>query len=305
MQTTPQHIPVLRDEVLTLLAPRDGGIYVDVTLGRGGHAEAILEACAPSGRLIAIDRDARALEESRPRLARFEGRVTFIHGAFGGLREHLAAAGAPLVDGLVADLGVSSPQLDDASRGFSFRASGPLDMRMDPSSGESARELISGMNESTLADLLFHYGDEKRSRPIARSIKRAELEGALETTDQLARAIWRVTGPKRGVGIDPATRTFQALRIAVNREIEQLEQLLEALPDVLNDGGRAALISFHSLEDRAVKHTWREDARLEVITKRPVEAGDTEASLNPRSRSAKLRGAARLPHAEDATRGAQ
>ena len=305
MQITPQHIPVLRDEVLTLLAPRDGGIYVDVTLGRGGHAEAILEACSPSGRLIAIDRDARALEESRPRLARFEGRVTFVHGAFGGLREHIAAAGAPLVDGLVADLGVSSPQLDDASRGFSFRASGPLDMRMDPSSGESARELISGMNESTLADLLFHYGDERRSRPIARSIKQAELEGALETTDQLARAIWRVTGPKRGVGIDPATRTFQALRIAVNREIEQLEQLLEALPDVLNDGGRAALISFHSLEDRAVKHTWREDARLEVITKRPVEAGDAEASINPRSRSAKLRGATRLPHAEDATRGAQ
>lgn len=304
MQTTPQHIPVLRDEVLTLLAPRDGGIYVDVTLGRGGHAEAILEACSPSGRLIAIDRDARALEESRPRLARFEGRVTFVHGAFGRLREHLSAAGAPLVNGLVADLGVSSPQLDDASRGFSFRASGPLDMRMDPSSGESARELISGMNESTLADLIFHYGDERRSRPIARSIKRAELDGELETTLQLARAVWRVTGPKRGVGIDPATRTFQAVRIAVNREIEQLEQLLEALPDVLNDGGRAALISFHSLEDRAVKHTWREDARLEVITKRPVEAGDAEASTNPRSRSAKLRGAARLPHAEDETRGA-
>jgi 16S rRNA (cytosine1402-N4)-methyltransferase len=304
MQPTTPHIPVLRAEVLSLLAPRDGGVYVDVTLGRGGHSEAILEASSPSGRLIAIDRDARALEESRPRLERFGARVTFVHGAFGGLREHLRAAGVSQVDGLLADLGVSSPQLDDASRGFSFRASGPLDMRMDPSSGESARELISGMNESTLADLLFHYGDEKRSRGIARSIKRAEADNELETTLQLARAVWRVTGPKRGVSIDPATRTFQALRIAVNREIEQLEQLLEALPEVLADGGRAALISFHSLEDRAVKHTWRDEPRLHVITKRPVEAGEEEASTNPRSRSAKLRGAERLPRAEDATRGA-
>lgn len=304
MQPATPHIPVLRAEVLTLLAPRDGGVYVDVTLGRGGHSEAILDASSPSGRLIAIDRDARALEESKPRLERFGSRVTFVHGAFGGLRDHLRAAGVSHVDGLLADLGVSSPQLDDASRGFSFRASGPLDMRMDPSSGESARELVSGMNESTLADLLFHYGDEKRSRAIARSIKRAEADGELETTLQLARAVWRVTGPKRGVGIDPATRTFQALRIAVNREIEQLEQLLEALPEVLADGGRAALISFHSLEDRAVKHTWRDEPRLHVITKRPVEAGEEEASSNPRSRSAKLRGAERLPRAEDATRGA-
>jgi 16S rRNA (cytosine1402-N4)-methyltransferase len=293
------HLPVLRDEVLRLLAPRDGGLYVDVTLGRGGHAEAILEACAPSGRLVGIDRDQTALAETRGRLARFGDRVRYVHGPFSALRTHLAESGTPQVDGLLADLGVSSPQLDTPERGFSFKNEGPLDMRMDVSRGETARELIASLDERELADVLFQYGEERKSRPIARSIKRAEAEGRLETTLDLSRAIWRVTGPRRG-GIDPATRSFQALRIVVNAELAELDTLLEALPEVLVDGGVAAIISFHSLEDRAVKHTLRSEPRLEVIGKKPIEASEAEAESNPRARSAKLRGARRRPRAEDA-----
>jgi 16S rRNA (cytosine1402-N4)-methyltransferase len=296
---TRSHLPVLRDEVLRLLAPRDGGVYVDVTLGRGGHAEAILEASAPGGRLIGIDRDETAIAESRARLARFGERVSFVHAPFSSLREELVSAGAPHVDGLVADLGVSSPQLDDATRGFSFKSEGPLDMRMDASRGETARELIASLDERELADVLFQYGEERKSRPIARSIKRAELDGRLETTLDLSRAIWRVTGPRRA-GIDPATRSFQALRIVVNAELAELEALLASLPDVLADDGVAAIISFHSLEDRAVKHTLRDEPRLEVLGKKPIEASDDEARTNPRSRSAKLRGARRRPRANDA-----
>jgi 16S rRNA (cytosine1402-N4)-methyltransferase len=294
------HVPVLRDDVLRLIAPRDGGVYVDVTLGRGGHAEAILEASAPSGRLVGIDRDETAIRETRERLSRFGERVRFVHGAFSGLRAHLANSGTPRVDGLVADLGVSSPQLDTPERGFSFKSEGPLDMRMDTSSGKTAREVIADMDERELADVLFQYGEERKSRPIARSIKRAEADGRLETTLDLSRAIWRVTGPRR-VGIDPATRSFQALRIVVNAELGELEALLDALPDVLVDGGIAAIISFHSLEDRPVKHALKADPRLEVIGKKPIEANDDEARDNPRSRSAKLRGAKRLPRVEDPT----
>jgi 16S rRNA (cytosine1402-N4)-methyltransferase len=294
----PAHRPVMRDEVLRLLAPRDGGVYADVTLGRGGHAEAILEASAPGGRLVAIDRDQAAITETRPRLARFGPRVTFVHGPFSGLHGHLAAAGVTQLDGLVADLGVSSPQLDTPARGFSFRADGPLDMRMDTSRGPTARELVADLDERELADVLYQYGQERRSRPIARSIKRAEAEGALASTLDLARAIWRVTGPRRA-GIDPATRAFQALRIAVNRELDELESLLAALPEALADGGVAAVISFHSLEDRAVKHTLREEPRLEVLTKRPLEASEAEVASNPRARSAKLRAARRRPRALD------
>jgi len=297
MTREPAHIPVLRDEVLRLLAPRDGGIYVDATLGRGGHAEAILDASGPSGRLVGLDRDEAALRETRPRLSRFGDRVSLVHGRFADLREHLARHGTPRVDGLVADLGVSSPQLDTAERGFSFRNEGPLDMRMDTSEGPTVREVIESLDEHELANALFHYGEERKSRPIARSIKRAEAEGRLETTLDLSRAIWRVTGPRRG-GIDPATRSFQALRIVVNSELAELESLLAALPDVLADDGVAAIISFHSLEDRAVKHTLRGEPRLAVLTKRPIEASEDEARDNPRSRSAKLRGARRLPRGE-------
>nr|MDQ3037516.1 16S rRNA (cytosine(1402)-N(4))-methyltransferase RsmH [Myxococcota bacterium] len=223
---------------------------------------------------------------------------TLVHGAFSELRAVLQENGATRVDGLLADLGVSSPQLDDATRGFSFRAEGPLDMRMDTTRGETARDLIARMDEQELADILFRHGEERRSRPIARAIKRAEDAGSLVTTSDLRRAVVTVLGPRRQGGIDPATRTFQALRIAVNGELDELGSLLEALPEVLEDGGIGAIISFHSLEDRAVKQTFRGDPRLAPTTKRPIVAGDEEQARNPRSRSAKLRAARRVPRAE-------
>ncbi|UJR80115.1 16S rRNA (cytosine(1402)-N(4))-methyltransferase RsmH [Sandaracinus amylolyticus] len=286
------HAPVLLAEVLAQLAPKSGGLYVDATLGRGGHSEAILEASAPDGRLIGIDRDPRALEETAPRLARFGDRVQLVHGAFAELQNVL---GDQRVDGLLADLGVSSPQLDDATRGFSFRAEGPLDMRMDPTRGLSARELIAETSEQELANLIFRLGEERRSRPMARAIKRLEASGEMNTTGDLRRATVSVLGPRRTGGIDPATRTFQALRLAVNGELDQLDALLAAVPDVLVDGGVAAIISFHSLEDRAVKRAFRGDERLEPTTKKPIIASDEENDRNPRARSAKLRAARRLP----------
>lgn len=302
MTATPmQHAPVLLRETIAQLAPRSGGVYVDVTLGRGGHAEAILEASAPDGRLIGIDRDPRALEETAPRLARFGARATLVHAAFADLRAVLEEEGTPQVDGLLADLGVSSPQLDDPGRGFSFRAEGPLDMRMDPSRGETAAELIAHTDERSLADLIYRLGEERRSRPIARAIKRAEGEGRMSTTGDLRAAVVSVMGPRRQGGIDPATRTFQALRLAVNGELEQLDALLEAIPDVLADGGVAAIISFHSLEDRAVKRAFRGDDRLAPITKKPIVAAEDEERSNPRSRSAKLRAARRLARSGEVT----
>ncbi len=286
------HATVLKAETIALLAPRAGGVYCDATLGRGGHAEAILEASAPDGRLFAIDRDTQALDESRERLSRFGDRVRWVHGRFGDVRALMQMENAPLLDGLVADLGVSSPQLDEAERGFSFRSEGPLDMRMDRSEGRMARELIAELSERELADVIYQYGEERRSRPIARAIKQAEERGELSTTADLRRACVRVLGPARG-GIDPATRTFQALRIAVNEELSELDALLAALPHVLADDGVAVLISFHSLEDRAVKLALRDAKDLTALTKKPVIAGDEESDANPRARSAKLRAARR------------
>ena len=296
-----KHATVMPRETLALIEPRSGGVYADVTLGRGGHAEAILEQSAPDGVLYAIDRDEAAIAETRGRLERFGARVRYVHGRFGEIGALLHANDAPLLDGLVADLGVSSPQLDDKARGFSFRHEGPLDMRMDSSSGRTARELIADLSERELADVIYTYGDERKSRPIARSIKTAEENGELTTTMDLRRAVVRVTGEPRGKhgrAIDPSTRTFQALRIKVNEEIRELEALLTALPDVLADNGVAVIISFHSLEDRAVKHTLRASTLLETLTKRPLTPADDEADVNPRSRSAKLRGARRIPRAE-------
>jgi 16S rRNA (cytosine1402-N4)-methyltransferase len=226
-------------------------------------------------------------------LARFGPRAAFFHGEMAELRQILSEAGTARVDGLVADLGVSSPQLDDAERGFSFSKPGPLDMRMDPTRGETALELIARLDEHELADVIYELGEERKSRRIARSIRHAYEAGELETTDDLRRAVARALGPKRG-RIDPATRTFQALRIAVNRELEQLGRLLERAPDVLEDDGVAAIISFHSLEDRMVKRAFRGDARLEPLTKKPVVPSDEEQHDNPRARSAKLRAAKRV-----------
>lgn len=286
------HKTVLLAEVVALLEPRDGGLYADVTLGRGGHAEAILEASSPNGRLVGVDRDPSAIAASRERLARFGDRVELHQTALSSLQ---AVLDGRTLDGLVADLGVSSPQLDDASRGMSFRAEGPLDMRMGDDVEMTAWQLVRDLRESELADIIYEYGEERASRPIARAIKRAIERGEMETTLHLAAAVHRVLGPARYGRIDPATRTFQALRIAVNDELGELDRLLAALPEVLADDGVATVISFHSLEDRRVKHALRDSEALAVLTKKPVEAGDAECQENPRARSAKLRAARRLP----------
>ena len=293
-----QHRSVMLTETLDALDPQGGRVYVDATLGGGGHAEAILERSEPDGRLIGVDRDASALEAAAGRLERGGERVTLVHAPFGELPEVLARCGISRVHGVVADLGVSSPQLDRPERGFSFRASGPLDMRMDPSRGETARELCARLSERELADVLYDLGEERKSRPIARSIKKALEAGELETTDDLRRAVVRAIGPQRRGGIDPATRTFQALRLAVNDELGQLDRLLASLGDLLEDDGVAVIISFHSLEDRKVKQCFRGSDILIPLTKKPLVASEDEQRENPRSRSAKLRAARRLPREE-------
>ncbi len=287
------HATVMRDEVAQALAPRDGGIYVDVTLGGGGHAEAILEY-AKGARVIGFDRDPEAIRATEARLERFEDRIEIVRSNFGRMREELTAMGLGKVDGVCADLGVSSPQLDDPLRGMSFRAEGPLDMRMDPEDAETAYDLIARLRDDELADVIYRYGDERRSRRIARSIKRALTEGDLATTLDLRRAIVRAVGPVRVGGVDPATRTFQALRIAVNRELEELSNLLASLADVLAPGGVAAVISFHSLEDRLVKKTFQAHDTWAPIWKKPLMASEEECLANPRARSAKLRAARKV-----------
>ena len=293
------HETVLLDETVAAVVPRSGGLYVDATVGGGGHTERLLALSSPDGRVVGLDRDEHAIAATRTRLASYGARVELVHARFGDLRAVLEERGVTQVDGVVADLGVSSPQLDEAARGFSFTRSGPLDMRMDDSSGETAAELIARLDENALADILFQYGEERRSRAIARSIKRAEAEGQLQTTDDLRRAVVRVLGPRKQGASDPATRTFQALRIAVNDELGELKALLETLPIVLADGGIAAIISFQSLEDRLLKHTFRDDARLAPLTKKPIVASEQESARNPRSRSAKLRVARRIARADE------
>jgi 16S rRNA (cytosine1402-N4)-methyltransferase len=305
-----QHQSVLLAETLAALSPQDGETYCDCTLGGGGHTEAILEA-APACRVIGIDRDLDALAAARARLARFGERVTFIHGAFGGLPELLRQLGDPTpIHGIIADLGVSSWQLDAPERGFSFARVGPLDMRMDGSSGATALELMHSLEADALADVIYELGEERHSRRIARAIKRALAEGKLVTTLDLAAVVSAEipAAEQRKSKIHAATRTFQALRIAVNAELEQLGALLGWFPDVLAAGGRCCIISFHSLEDRLVKQRFRDlawtsglppqlaaregervDAVCEPITKKAVVAGDDELAANPRSRSARLR----------------
>ena len=289
------HVTVLGHEVIAAIAPRNGGVYVDATLGAGGHAEALLET--PWTRVVGVDRDAGALEIARARLARFGERVTYVHGRFSEIERHLEALGISAVDGLVADVGLSSMQIEDAGRGMSFRSDGPLDMRMDPSSGETALELIDRLDDEELANLIFQYGEERRSRRVARCIKQARASGELETTLDLRRAVVRAVGPARVGGIDPATRTFQGLRIAVNGELDELRALLDAAPRILAPGGVLAVIAFHSLEDRIVKHALRDRTTWQPLTKKPVTASDEETADNPRARSAKLRAARRADEA--------
>lgn len=288
-----EHSSVMLDEVLEALAPTPAGVYADVTLGGAGHGSAILEQSAPSGRLIGLDRDLRAVEAATARLARYGDRAQVRHAAFSQLGQVLSELGVQGLDGLVADLGVSSVQLDEAERGFSLLREGPIDMRMDTSRGETALELIGRCDPEELANLIYRYGEERKSRRIARSILRAYEDGELQSTSDLRRAVLRATGPKRG-RIDPATRTFQALRIAVNDELGELETLLGELPALLRADGVAVIISFHSLEDRLVKHAFRQNELLEPLSKRPLVATEEERDRNPRSRSAKLRAARRL-----------
>lgn len=297
-----EHVPVLHAEVLALLRPRPGGRYLDATVGLGGHAEAILRASAPSGSVLGLDRDAEALALTGRRLAAFGDRLAVRQGRYEALAD-LAGWAGPF-DGVLFDLGVSSLQLDAAERGFSFTQSGPLDMRMDRGTGGTAAELLERLSERELADLIFEWGEERWSRRIARAIVTARHERPLATTTDLAavvaRSIPRRLWPRH---IHPATRTFQAVRIAVNRELVELGSALEEATRLLAPGGRAAVISFHSLEDRIVKQTWRRleaEGSVRVLTKRPVTPGPAELSANPRSRSAKLRAVERPAAAPEA-----
>lgn len=292
-----RHETVLLRETVDGVLPRSGGTYVDVTLGGGGHTEALLEASAPAGRVIGFDRDPRAQAAAGERLTRFGERFVPVHAPFSDLSTELARLGIERVDGVVADLGVSSPQLDEAERGFSLAREGPLDMRMDPTRGKPLIAWLEDLSAEQLADAIYELGDERKSRPIARSIKAACERNELLTTLDLRRVIVRVTGPKRA-SIDPATRTFQALRMLVNAELTELSSLLSILPTLLVDSGRVAIISFHSGEDRLVKHAFRADPALAPLTKRPLEASADEQAHNPRARSAKLRIAERVPRAE-------
>lgn len=302
------HQPVLLEESVRRLAPRQG-VFVDCTVGAGGHAARLL-AADPELRLIGIDRDPAALALAAERLQPWSGRFDLVTGGFDRLAQHLDELGVDRVDGVLADLGVSSMQLDNAERGFSFRHTGPLDMRMGPT-GASASELVNELEEEDLYQILREYGEERKARRIARAIVERRAERPIGTTTELADTVSAAVGPQRGPRrIHPATRTFQALRIAVNRELDSLESLLDASIELLNPEGRIVLISYHSLEDRIVKHKLRswaevekdevtgqpltERRRIEILTRKPVRPTEEEIAANPRSRSAKLRAARRI-----------
>ncbi len=293
----PRHVSVLPAEVLAALAPQPGQVIVDATVGAGGHARQIAERLAPGGRLLGLDRDATMLGMAKKRLAGLP--VTLFQANFDQLREVLDGQGIPAVDGVLADLGICSDQLDDAGRGFSFGQDGPLDMRMNPEEGEPASALLQRLNERDLADLIYEFGEERFSRRIARKIVEARRLTQMETTGQLAELVRRCVPRPRAKSwqkapIDPATRVFQALRIAVNDELGALDRFLAQLPGCVKPGGKAAVISFHSLEDRRVKVVFRVRAVWEADTRKPVEATEEEERANPRSRSAKLRSARRV-----------
>lgn len=289
---TPTHRPVLLTETLAHLAPRPGETWVDCTLGGAGHAVAIAEAIGPAGRLIALDQDETMIALARPCLAPWP--ATIVPANFDQLADVLANLAIPAVDGVLADLGFSSDQMDDPARGFSFQHDGPLDMRLDPAAGTTAADLVNTLGEAALADLIFEFGEERHSRKIARKIVERRKTKPFETTADLADVVKHSVpwGPDTR-RIHPATRTFQALRIAVNDELGALDRLLATLPKVVRPGGRAGIISFHSLEDRRVKLAFRDRPEWDPITKKPVEATDAEAAANPRARSAKLRVARR------------
>ena len=312
-QSPAGHVPVLFDEVLNLLRPRSGGRYIDATFGGGGHTVALLEQSAPDGQVMAIDADPDAIARARDLAALFPGRLTLTQGNFRDLEILARDKQFDAVDGILMDLGLSSFQLSRPERGFSFQRSGPLDMRFDTTSAFSASDIVNGWSEEDIARLLFEYGEEQRSRPIARAIVRERNSELITTTDRLASIVERAVGGRRGRAIHPATRTFQALRIAVNDELEALRSGLDGAINLLTAGGRIAVISFHSLEDRIVKTFLRHEstdcicppetpicvcghkARMTLITRRAVRPSEIEEQSNPRSRSARLRVAERLP----------
>jgi 16S rRNA (cytosine1402-N4)-methyltransferase len=282
------HEPVLLAEALELLAVSPHGLYLDGTVGLGGHSEEILRRSAPDGRVFGVDRDGETLALAAERLRPFGDRVRLLQADF---RELPALVGAEAPAGILLDLGISSAQLDDPERGFAFQAEGPLDMRMDRRGGESAAEVVNRATERELADLIYAFGEEPASRRIARAIVAARRADRIRTTAQLA-AIVRGAGPHGRPGLHPATRTFQALRIRVNRELQGLGEAITSLARLLRPKGRMAVIAFHSLEDREVKQAFRALARegFELLTKKPLGPADEEVHRNPRARSARLRG---------------
>jgi len=291
------HEPVMVAETLEWLAPGRGGTFLDCTVGLGGHTRALLDAGA--SRVIGLDRDAEALGRAEVALAPWAARVELVHADYRAARDVLAARGVDAVDGALADLGVSSLQLDDEARGFSFRHDAPLDMRMDRSTGPSAAERLRTVSEADLADVIFRFGEERFARRIARSVVEARRRAPIETTGELASLVRRAM-PRRGwQRIDPATRTFQALRIWVNGELDGLDRFLGDVARLLRAGARLVVIAFHSLEDRIVKHTFRAlekggDVALRILTRRPMVPDEAEMARNPRARSAKLRAAERV-----------
>jgi len=285
----PRHVSVLPQEVIKLLDPQPGEVWVDATTGAGGHTRQIAERVGPNGTVFALDQDAKMLELAATRLAGLP--VRLIQANFDQLLEVLAREKVTQVNGLLADLGFCSDQLDDATRGLSFREDGPLDMRLDTSTGQTAAELVNTMSEEGLADVFYEFGEERKSRWVAKRIVERRREQKFSRTSELAELV-RSTVPRSG-GIDPATRVFQALRIAVNDELGALDRLLGMLPEIVATGGRVGIISFHSLEDRRVKQAFRDQAFWSVRTKKPVEASEAEVARNPRSRSAKFRVAVR------------
>ena len=287
------HVPVLLKEAIDFLAVQRGGTYVDATVGLGGHSFELAKRLGAPGHLIGFDKDPAALARARERLTAFgdeQPQVTLMHASFAEIGERIAPAS---LDGLLADLGVSSLQLDDPARGFSFQADGPLDMRMNPMSGETAEQVVNRISERELADVIYEFGEERRSRRIARAIVRSR---PILTTKQLVDVISAAAWPMKHERIHPATRTFQALRIFVNRELDDLKALLEAAPRVLKPGGRLVVISFHSLEDRIVKDALRagRNVHFRLLTKKPLTASEEEMDRNPRSRSGKLRAAEKM-----------
>ena len=298
------HISVFGNEVCEWLIPNRPITILDCTVGYGGHAELLLESSQPGTKVIGLDRDLDAIEFTRQRLSRFGDHVVLRQGNHRDLKQHLADVGISTVGGVIFDFGVSSPQIDDAARGFSFQQDGPLDMRMDQSIGLTATEVVNTSSESVLADIIYQFGEERYARRIARAIVQERQHCRIETTGALAAIVARsVPASYRHGRIHCATRTFQAIRIAVNQELESIEPSLRDATDVLSEGGRICAISFHSLEDRMVKHTFRSlaqghHAQLSLCTKKPLIPSREECERNPRSRSAKLRVAERQPKQE-------